>query len=673
MINRALQVSILLFGFSGYAIAQGMVYSKNQVSPQTLASMDARGPGPDPLADFNLWSVGDGGDHSPLQGPSGSISALDLEAPRNARQEYNKGYLLLMRKDLDGAVEHLTTALSYYPRFVAAHNALGSAYLQMGQNNAARDQFAQAVALDDHLPGSYLNLGSAQVALKDYRSAEESVKRASSLAPLDLQVATALAYVQLMNKDYRAVIATAGQVHGRKHKGAAMVHYYAAAASQDLNNPQETQRELETFLREDPKSKMAEQARLVLDQIKDQAGRDQQIKEAEQKNPKPAASPATLPHVHSTQAGPTPEQVAERQQLAAQEAKEETQIAEAEAADFGCATCDAAGSPRAGAAAQESRLDPGTESAESAAVTPYALRKVVDEVAVFFTATDRGKSVTDLTSNEVGVLDDNRPPAAITGFLSEADLPLRLGIVIDTSQSVTGQFSFEQRAAIDFMRKVLTGTHDLGFVVGVANSVLLVQDFTSQQQQISHAVDQLAPGGGTALWDAVTFAATKLADQAETQPVARVLVVISDGNDNSSSATLKEAIGAAEGGGVFVYTVVACDVGNGDQQPFTDDHAPVGIRAMRVLAERTGGAAFVPNSLQGLNHGLDEAQQVIRSRYMISYRPADFKRDGEYRPIDITVQKSGRKLRVYARRGYYARSSSEGQPSSSISDDSQPR
>ena len=85
--------------------------------------------------------------------------------------------------------------------------------------------------------------------------------------------------------------------------------------------------------------------------------------------------------------------------------------------------------------------------------------------------------------------------------------------------------------------------------------MLLVQDSTSEQQRMSHAINQLAPAGGTALRDAVSFAAHKLASRPEPRPVARALVVISDGNDNSSGATLQEAIESAEHGEVFVYTV----------------------------------------------------------------------------------------------------------------------
>lgn len=656
MINQARRLVFLLLLlwllFLLGAIAQAQKLSANPVESATASSMAAR-QSTFGTSDFDLWSAGHAAnDRSPLQAPSGSVSALDLKAPEKARREYNQGYLLLMRKDLDGAVEHLGTAITIYPGFVAAHNALGLAYMSLEQHGLARDQFAEAVLLDGHLPASYLNLGCAQLALQDYGLAEESVKKAVSLAPLDMQLATALTYAELMNHDYAAVLATTQQVHSRKHKGAAMVHYYAAAAWQDQNNLPETRSELETLLREDPNSPAADKARLTLNQIKADPIQANPAQGAEQRKEPPAQ--ALVTEVNPAQKAPTQEEVAARLQLALQAAKQQKQVAEAEAAEAKCATCGVA-APGETALAAARGSTPSAGSALAATGGAFSLRSVVDEVAVLFAATDHGKPVTDLTREEVGILDNQKPPARITGFRNEAELPLRLGIIIDTSESVTAQFSFEQRAAIHFLQKVLGDDHDLAFVVGVANSVLLVQDFTNDQQRISHAIDQLAPAGGTALWDAVSFAAQKLASRPETQPVARMLVVISDGKDNSSSATLQEAIARAQAGEVFVYSVSPPAVDNPYNQAVTGNAALVGDRALKLLAERTGGAAFLPNSLHGLDHGLEELQQVIRSRYLISYKPALFKSDGQYRTIDISAEKSGHKLQVYARKGYYAR------------------
>jgi VWFA-related protein len=589
-----------------------------------------------------MWSAQNAANLSPLESPSGSVSKLDLKAPGKARREYEKAYTLLMKKDYKAAIEHLTAAITIYPDFVAAHNALGSAYLALGQNDQARDQFAKAVSLDDHLPTSYLNLGCAQLALKDYHSAQASAQKASSIAPLDLQLATALTYTQFMNQDYGAVLVTARDVHSRKHAGAAIVHFYAAAAWDNKDNLEQEQAELQTLLKEDPKSPAAEQSHQILAQIKVEQLRREALKK------QPVATAATAAAEVNPAVGPTPEQLKAQLQMVLQESREQKQIAEAEAEpEAMCLTCGAAAMPGVVASV-------GSSASMERSGGNFTLRKVVDEVAVFFAVTDHGKSVTDLTREQVGIRDDAKAPAAITGFRNEDQLPLRLGIVIDTSESITTRFSFEQRAATDFLQKTLTDKNDLAFVVGVANSVLLVQDFTNDQQQMSRAVNQLVPAGGTALWDAISFAADKLASRAETQPVARMLVVISDGKDNSSGIALKEAISSAQRGEVFVYTVSTREANDGNDYTTTGERFLVGDRAMKVLAEQTGGAAFMPGSITGLNRGLNELQEVIRSRYLISYKPAAFKHDGQFRAIDISAQKSGHKLRVYARKGYNA-------------------
>ncbi len=150
-------------------------------------------------------------------------------------------------------------------------------------------------------------------------------------------------------------------------------------------------------------------------------------------------------------------------------------------------------------------------------------------------------------------------------FRNEAQLPLRLGLVIDTSNSVTERFRFEQAAAAKFLKSVMTDKDDLAFVVGVNNSVLAVQDFTADQAQRERAIEQLAPGGGTALWDAVGFAAEKLSARAESGAVARMIVVISDGEDNSSVGSLKDAIGKrAQAGEVSVYTITTREAADKD-------------------------------------------------------------------------------------------------------------
>jgi Ca-activated chloride channel family protein len=589
--------------------------------------------------DSNLWLI-NGQNRSPLESPNASLSKLDLKAPGKARHEYDKGYQLLQRKDLQAAVEHLITATSIYPSYVAAHNALGSAYLSLKQNDQARTEFAQAIALDDHLAGSYLNLGCAELALQHFPAAQEAIQKATTIAPLDLQLLTALAYGQLMNHDYTGAVATARQVHKDKHDGAAMIHFYAAAAWAAQEKLTEAQRELLTLLREDPKSPAAPLAVQIMEDMKRDQNRPPVVAAAD------SGLKVSITDVPA-EAPSGPAELPARIRKLMQDAKENGQIADAEA-EAECPNCNAAASP-APAEADVAARPALRSSAPSARHGELVLHASTDEVAVFFAATDHGKSVTNLTGKDVELYDNSKLPAAITGFRSEAELPLRLGLVIDTSASIADRFKFEQEAASSFMQNVVTGQNDLAFVVGFANSILLVQDFTGDQKLISHAVGQLVPSGGTALWDAVTYAAEKLASRPETQPVARVLVVISDGEDNSSNVALKQAIARAQRGEVAVYTVStheAIDAPNEDSM--------VGERALSTLAELTGGASFAPGSVHHLNGSLAALQQVIRSRYLISYKPALFKRDGQYRAIDIKVEKDGHKLRVYARKGYFA-------------------
>jgi Ca-activated chloride channel homolog len=632
MTYRALLRAFLLLAFSYAVSAQVLSFPSSQGGAETNMASSALNLVQATRMDNNLWTI-DSQARSPLESPNGSLSKLDLKAPWKARREYDKGYQLLMRKDLPGAVQHLTIATVIYPSFVAAHNALGSAYLGLGQNDQARGEFFQAVTLDDHLPNSYLNLGCAELALKHFSAAQESMQKAAAIAPLDLQLLTALAYGQLMNGNYDGTITTAHQVHDRKHEGSAMVHFYAAAAFAAQGSFSQAQDELKTLLREDPKSPAAQQAIRMMEQLKDEQNRALA--------PAPKITFTEVPSSASTAPAGLPESFRKLVQNS-QEEKEKNQIAEAEAV---CLTCETT------AGRTNPEFAPGTGSLPQASGSKYAgwtLRSNTDEVAVFFAATDHGKSVTNLTGKDIGIRDDRKAPAAVTSFRNESELPLRLALVIDTSDSIASRFKFEQNAATNFLQKVVTGPKDLAFVVGFANSILLVQDFTDDQKLISRAVGQLAPSGGTSLWDAVAFAADKLASRQETQPVARVVVIISDGEDNSSSTTLKEAISRAQHGEVTIYTVSTREA--------VEDaavHSLVGEHALQTLADLTGGASFTPGSIHRLDGSLVDLQQVIRSRYLVSYKPALFKRDGHFREIDITAAKDGHKLRIYARKGYF--------------------
>ncbi len=588
--------------------------------------------------DGNLFLINSQGPGatSQLQAPSGSVSKLDLKAPAKAQHEYAKGYQLLMKRDATGAIPHLAKSIEIYPSYVAAHNALGTAYLNQGNTEQAVEQFSRAIVLDDHLPNSYLNLGCAQIAMQHFGDAEGSLKKAASIAPMDLPLQTALTYAEFANHDYPAVVDGVKQIHRRSHAGAAVVHYFAAGAMEAQGNLAGAQSEMETLLAESPKSDSLGEYRQMLQQIKDEeAGRVATSSSPDANKEMKLTEPAPVA-VDVSFHGPTAEETFQRVQRAMQDKKEENEIAEAEAEPVSVGPA-----PVTAASAAVNRL----HDAPAASAT---LKVAVDEVAIFFAATDHGRAVTDLAASDVEIRDNNRAPSGIVAFRNESQLPLRLGLVIDSSNSITDRFRFEQAAAAKFLKTVLTDKDDEAFVVGVNNSVLMVQDFTADQSQTAHAIDQLAPGGGTALWDAVGFAANKLAEHPETGAVARMLVVISDGEDNSSSSTLKEAIAKAQQGEVAVYTITTREALDKNASGAVGDHA------LKTLSALTGGTALAPGSVHGLSNSFNELQQVIRARYLVSYRPSAFELNGAYRAIDIKAEKDGRRLTVYARKGYYA-------------------
>ena len=165
------------------------------------------------------------------------------------------------------------------------------------------------------------------------------------------------------------------------------------------------------------------------------------------------------------------------------------------------------------------------------------------------------KAVGDLSQKDILVRDDNKRPTAILGFRTEQALPLRVGVAIDTSNSVTSRFRFEQDAASAFFHQAVNRSSDLGFVMGFENHPTVMQDFASDPDLLSKGVDQLKPGGGTALYDAIHMACQKLRNHPEQDMVARVLVVLSDGQNNAGDVTLERAIDAAQEAEVTIYAI----------------------------------------------------------------------------------------------------------------------
>jgi len=275
----------------------------------------------------------------------------------------------------------------------------------------------------------------------------------------------------------------------------------------------------------------------------------------------------------------------------------------------------------------------------------YVYRSRVDEVNVVFTVTDKhGVFVKDLNAEDFQVLDDNKPPKQVVNFSRQTNLPLRVGLLVDASNSIRERFKFEQEAAIEFLTQIIRPKSDRAFVIGFDTTAELTADFTDDTEQLSKGVRMLRPGGGTALYDAVYYASRdKLMKAQQTGPVRRAIVLLSDGDDNQSRVTREEAIEMAQRAEVVIYAISTNSSGYKER----------GDRVLERMAEATGGRAFFPFKIEDVGNAFTEIQDELRSQYSVAYRPASLTSDGRYHSIEILAQ-NHKNLKVRSRKGYFA-------------------
>ena len=304
--------------------------------------------------------------------------------------------------------------------------------------------------------------------------------------------------------------------------------------------------------------------------------------------------------------------------------------------------------------AQQSQSNPPTPIPALGAETPeFKIVKRVDEVNLRFTVTDsRGHFQNQLTSEDFSVLDNHRPPAAIHFFQRQSTLPMRVGILIDVSASIAQSFKFEQKAASVFLQKVLRPGYDQAFVVSFDRNVHLLQDWTSDPNAAFTKVSTLRAGGDTALYDAVIFACDKLRDQPSDTVARPVIVLITDGDDTASKTTLLDAEQAAARAETILFALSTNVV--------SPSYYPKGEAVLDLLSGPTGGRILPTHETYQLASAFAQIEQALRSEYVLGYQPADLKRDGSFRPIEIRPLKA--KLQVRSRRGYYAPRDTSDQP-----------
>ena len=271
------------------------------------------------------------------------------------------------------------------------------------------------------------------------------------------------------------------------------------------------------------------------------------------------------------------------------------------------------------------------------------IRTFVPEVSLIFTVTDKkGRFVTGLQQQNFGLLDDGKRPDRVIRFSQQANLPLRIGIMLDTSNSIRSRFQFEQDAASEFLLQVLR-RGDSAFVTGFDVRTELAQDYTNNIDLLNQAIHKLRPGGGTAFYDALyqTCRDQMLTVQSRDE-VRKAIVVVSDGEDNYSRAYEQDAIKMCQRAETIVYTIST------NVSPSKDK----GDEVLQRISDATGGRTFFPVKIEDVAIGFRSIEEELRSQYSLRYRPADLKQDGAFRTIYLVAIDPRYKVR--AKKGYFA-------------------
>lgn len=310
--------------------------------------------------------------------------------------------------------------------------------------------------------------------------------------------------------------------------------------------------------------------------------------------------------------------------------------------------------PRSSAPAAEPERDPGTQT----------LKVNVNLVNVYFSVRDKSGFLTGLKKDDCALFED-KEQQTLKNFTQEKNLPLTIGLLLDTSASQTNVLPLEQDAGARFLKEVLR-PKDEAFLISFDVNVDLLADYTSDARELKRSIDKATinaasssagvPGigggpfptsrpRGTLLYDAVYLAAH---DKLRSETGRKVVVILTDGGDQGSQETIKTAIEAAQKANVIAYVILIADRG------FYMSQGAIytGSGQMDQLARETGGRVInVGNNGKKLEEAFDQIQDELRTQYLASYTPKNREPDGKFRKIDIDC---GKTTKVQARKGYYA-------------------
>ncbi|MGB0066180.1 MAG: VWA domain-containing protein [Terracidiphilus sp.] len=294
----------------------------------------------------------------------------------------------------------------------------------------------------------------------------------------------------------------------------------------------------------------------------------------------------------------------------------------------------------------------------------------VNLVDLFFTVKDgKGELVPHLTQQNCSV-EENKLPQTLKTFVAETDLPLNLGILVDTSGSQERLLPMEKDAASQFIRQVLRAK-DQAFVASFDVNVDMLQDYTNSPRLLTHALNTAeinTAGGngsgipglgggpvpisdpkGTVLYDAIYQAAN---DKMNQETGRKAMIILTDGEDEGSDHKIGEAIAAAEKNNVIVYVILLAD----RAMYWSQGQGYYGYGYAKRISDETGGRVIdVGNNGKKLEAAFQQIQDELRTQYAATYVPSNTKADGTFRKVTMSCHNDqGGELKVQLRKGYFA-------------------
>ncbi len=260
-----------------------------------------------------------------------------------------------------------------------------------------------------------------------------------------------------------------------------------------------------------------------------------------------------------------------------------------------------------------------------------------------------GRFITSLAKADFEIYEDKAKQEDIVYFKSESDLPLDIGLLMDTSNSVKPKLKFQRDAAVSFLQTVLRVGKDRALFLSFNSDIELQQDFTNRIDLLGQAIDKVKAYGETKLYDAVyRVCEEKMFTEAGRR---RAIVLITDGEDTASEHSLEDAINIALRTETVVFVISNKAAGyfgvQGGQVDSSED------KNLKKLAEETGGRTFFTATTLELEKGFASVTKELRSQYIIAYQPNTVNFDGKFRHIEVKLT-NRKDLKVRARKGYPA-------------------